>query len=212
MKNASNWIILIVLVILIAGGVILALPKKSNGPDSSASTSNDQTVKNDEALIYRDGAAQIGPSDAKVKLVVFSDYLCPYCKTLHESLKTILAKYPNDVVVYHRTFIIHNDAVIMAKAVEAANKQGKFVEADDAIFEKYQTGNQTAMDSMAQSIGLNLDQFNTDLSGSDIQKIIDVDNADASDLNLQGTPSVFLNGTFVSDPSTLSSQIDALLK
>lgn len=214
MKNTGNWIILIIIVILIAGGVILALPKKSQGPDSTSNnTSSSQTaVKNDVSLIYRDGADQIGPVNAKVKIVVFSDYLCPYCKNLHETLNQIVAKYPNDVALYHRTFIIHQGAVIMAKAAEAANKQGKFEVADNAIFGSYNKGDQETMDAMAKSIGLDVAQFDKDLNSSDIQKIIDKDNADAAALNLGGTPSVFLDGTYLEDPSTLPSQIDALLK
>jgi protein-disulfide isomerase len=213
MKNTGNWIILIVIVILIAGAVILALPKKSQGPDSTTNnTSSDQAgVKNDPTLLNRDGAAHIGPTTAKVQLVIFSDYLCPYCKNLHETLKPIIAAHPNDIVEYHRTFIIHQPAIIMAKAAEAANKQGKFAEADDAIFEKFQTGDQSTMDAMAKSLGLDATKFDSDLNSSDIQSIIDKDNADAKSLNLGGTPSVFLNGTFVDDPSTLPSKIDALL-
>lgn len=212
MKNTGNWIILIIIVILIAGGVILALPKKSQGPDSSNKSTSQTGVGNDASLIYRDGADRTGPADAKVKIVVFSDYLCPYCKTLHETLNQIVSKYPNDVAIFHRTFIIHPDAVIMAKAAESANKQGKFESADNAIFGSFNKGNQQTMDEMAKSIGLNMDQFNKDLNSSDIQKIIDKDNADAAALNLGGTPSVFLNGTYLEDPSVLASKIDSLLK
>lgn len=211
MKNTGNWIILIILVIFIAGGVILALPRKSQGPDNTNDGAG-QTVQNDESLIYRDGASQIGPGSASVKIVVFSDYLCPYCKVLSEQLTTISEKYPNDVIIYHRTFIIHDDAVIMAKAAEAANKQGKFKEANEAIFESFNTGSQSSMDAMAKAIGLNIDQFDKDLNSSDVQNIINKDNSDATALNLGGTPSVYLNGAFVEDPSTLSAQIDSLLK
>lgn len=213
MKNAGNWIIMTIIVILITGGVILAIPKKSQGPDSSGDgNSSSQAVKNDASLIYRDGASHVGPENAKIKLVIFSDYLCPYCKSLHETLKPILEAHPNDIVEYHRTFIIHQGALIMAKAAEAAGKQGKFAEADDAIFEKFQTGDQATMDAMAKSIGLDITKFDSDLNSSDILGIVDKDNADAKSLNLGGTPSVFLNGTYVEDPSTLPAKIDALLK
>ncbi|MFA7243673.1 MAG: thioredoxin domain-containing protein [Patescibacteria group bacterium] len=212
MKNAGNWIILIIIIILIAGGVILALPNKSKGPESTDESPQSSDIKNDESLIYRDDAAHIGSVDAKVKIVVFSDYLCPYCKSLHETLKSIVAAHPNDVVMYHRTFIIHQQAVIMAKAAEAANKQDKFDQADDAIFESYQTGDQTTMDAMAKSIGLDITKFDSDLNSSEVQNIIDKDNSDAQALNLGGTPSVFLNGQYVEDPSTIPSQIDTLLK
>ncbi len=211
MKNAGNWILLIIILVLIAGGVILALPNKSKGPDNTAPATG-ENVGSDESQIYRDGAAHIGKTDAKVKIVVFSDYLCPYCKNLHETIKSIIAKHPSDVVMYHRTFIIHEQAIILAKAAEAANNQGKFEEADDAIFEKFQTGDQVTMDAMAKSIGLDVDKFDNDIKNSEIQNIIDRDNSDARKLNLGGTPSVFLNGEYLSDPSKLESKIDELLK
>lgn len=211
MKNAGNWILLIIILVLIGGGVILALPNKSQGPDST-STSQSEDVIADETLLYRDGAAHIGKEGAKVKIVVFSDYLCPYCKKLHDTIKSIIAAHPDEVVMYHRTFIIHNDAIIMAKAVEAANKQGKFEQADDAIFETYTAGDQATMNKMAESIGLNIETFNKDLLGSEIQSIIDKDNSDARELKLPGTPSVFLNGEYLSDPEKLESKINELLK
>lgn len=210
MKSPTTIIIFIVLIGLVLGGILLSSPPKSQAP--TGDSSSQQAVKEDVASIYRDGGPRIGSDNAKVKIAVFSDYLCPYCKTTHEILKNILSAHPNDVALYHRNFIVHPEAQIMAKASEAAAKQGKFAEADDAIFAKYQTADEATMVQMAQDIGLNVDQFKSDLTGSAVTDAVTKDNDNALALNLGGTPSIYVNGKFLEDPSKLEATVNDLLK
>lgn len=210
MKGPTTVVIFLVLVGLVLGGILLSSPPTSQAPTENST--GQQTVKEDPALIYREGGPRVGPDNARVKVVVFSDYLCPYCKTVQEMMKGILSEHPNDVALYHRNFIIHQETIIMAKASEAAAKQGKFHEADDAIFTKYQTPEEAEMIEMAESIGLNVDQFKSDLNSPSISDAISIDDDNALALGLGGTPSIYVNGKYLEDPSQLESTISDLLK
>ena len=209
MRNPTTVIIFIALIGLVLGGILLSSPNKSQAPtgDQTAQSS----VKEDASLIYRDGGPRVGPDNAKVKVVIFTDYLCPYCKNTHELMKSILAAHPNDVALYARNFVVHPEAEIMAKAAEAAAKQGKFQQADDAIFENYQTADEAEMIKMAESIGLNIDQFKSDLASQSIADAVSKDYSDATSLNLQGTPSVYVDGKYLENPAQLEDTINGLL-
>jgi protein-disulfide isomerase len=79
-----------------------------------------------------------GAKNAKVTLIEYSDFQCPYCQRFHPTVKQVLAKYPNDVRVVYRHFpleSIHQFAKGYAIASECAAQQGKFWEFADALFQ-----------------------------------------------------------------------------
>lgn len=80
---------------------------------------------------------RIGPRNAKVTLIEYSDFECPFCQRFHPTIKQIAAKYPDDVAVVYRHFpleSIHPNARGYAIASECAGQQGKFWEFADTLF------------------------------------------------------------------------------
>ena len=211
MKGPTTIIIFIALIGLVLGGILLSSPPKSSAP-ATDQESGQPAVGEDANLIYNASTPRVGPENAKVKVVVFSDFLCPYCKSLNTTIDQLLTTYKDQVAVYSRNFIVHPDADVMARAYEAAAKQGKAKEAGDAIFNNFQTANEDAMTSMAQSIGLDINKFKADLGSDEIKAIVAKDNSDATALNLQGTPGVFVNGKYLSNPGDLETTIQGQLK
>lgn len=208
-SGATTFIIFVAIVGLVLGGLILATPQKSQ---NQASTPNQQSqVKEDTSLINREDAPVVGNKDAKVKVTVFSDYLCPYCKQIHSTLNDLLIKYEGDLGIQYRNFVVHAQAQIMAQAAYAAQQQGKFKEAADLIFDKYNTGDGDSMMKVAQDLGLNTDQFKKDMENDAAKSYVDKDSQDAQALGLGGTPSVFVNDKYLEDPSTLEDQIRQIL-
>ena len=67
------------------------------------------------------------------------------------------------------------------------------------------------MDQMAQDIGLNADQFKSDLASQAVADAVNQDNSNASSLNLGGTPSIYVNGKYLDNPANLESTINGLL-
>ena len=76
------------------------------------------------------------PADAKVTLVVFDDYQCPYCARLERFIHQVLEQFPNDVkyVIKHFPLSNHPFAHPGAMASLAAGKQGKFWEFQEKLF------------------------------------------------------------------------------
>jgi protein-disulfide isomerase len=141
------------------------------------------------------GAPVRGAENAPVTLVLFSDFECPWCGKLEPTLAELLAKNPDKlrIVFKHLPLPMHQQAEPAALAAIAAQKQGKFWEMHDALF---QTTNwtPTVIDEIAQRVGLNLEQYKADVSGPEVQAQLAKDKTDAQTADVSATPSMFVNG------------------
>ena len=207
MKGGGTFLIFIAIVGLVLGGIILASPPSQNTDTNG--TQQQSATAGDPTLINRDDAPRIGKEDAKVKIVVFSDYLCPYCESLHETLNKILSEN-SDVSLTSRNFIVHPQSEIHARASEAANRQGKFKEMNDELFNAGEADENKIVD-IAKKIGLDVDKFKSDLNSDDIKTLVSRDNDDAQKLGLSGTPSVFLNNKPIEQVQDLESIVKSEL-
>lgn len=150
-----------------------------------------------------EGDATFGNKEAKVKVIIFSDFECPYCKALYESMRQVMIQYADNVFFIHKDFPLefHSQAENVALAGNCALEQGKFWEYGDKIFSeqsKWQetTGTQRFKD-YARSLGLKADQFNKCLDDKKYQNKIDTDKADATSFGISGTPAIFINNKFI---------------
>jgi protein-disulfide isomerase len=98
----------------------------------------------------------------------------------------------------HLPLEIHKDAPGAHLAAMAANKQGKFWEFHDKLFENQRELNAASYRKHAQAIGLDTARFEKDLLDLTLQKPIDEDKAEAKELGVTGTPGFFVNGRFLS--------------
>ena len=80
----------------------------------------------------------LGPAAARVKIVEFYDYECPFCGRVYPTLNEIRQRYPDDIAIIHRHFPLpsHATAYPSAIAVECANEQGKFEPYHEALFKR----------------------------------------------------------------------------
>ncbi len=139
-----------------------------------------------------------GPEDAPVIIVEFADYECPYCGRLEPVLQKVLAKHSKIVKHYFLNFpltTLHPMADAAARAAIAAKKQGKFWEMHDLLYDRQEKLNPENFPDWARELGLNVEQFQRDLTAPDVAQELsaDVDQA-MNDLHLDGTPSLFFNG------------------
>jgi len=140
-----------------------------------------------------------GPAGARVTVIEFSDFQCPYCKRGRSVMDELLKKYPNDVKVVFKQMPLgfHDKAMPAAKASMAAHKQGKFWEMHDALFDNQgKLGEQLFMDQ-AKALGLDLEKFKKDMESPDVKKAIEADMELAKKNGIQGTPGFFVNGVAV---------------
>ncbi len=162
--------------------------------------------------------------DAKVTVVIFGDYECPACGVAHPITKQLMKDYADnpEVNFVFRNFPLpqHAHALISAQAAEAAGAQGKFWEMHDLLYE-YQKDWVNSADPLdifvayATQLGLDVPKFKQEVSDNAYQAIINKDKADAAALNVQWTPSIYINGVLeqkIPPVEEFKSKIEALLK
>ncbi len=167
---------------------------------------------------------------AKVVMVEYSDFQCPYCERHHPTLEQVFDQYGEDIAWVYRHFPLsfHPNAEPAALASECADEQGKFWEFADAMFEG-QTGNldgsaataSAFFVATAEDLGLNISKFNSCVSSNKYQDKVDADSASGRASGVNGTPATFINGVMVTGStgksvgaapaSVFTSVIDAAL-
>lgn len=140
-----------------------------------------------------------GPAGAKVTIVEFSDFQCPFCSRGKNTMEEVMKKYPNDVKVAFKNLPLpmHPEAMPAAKAALAANKQGKFWEMHDALFNNQGALGSAFYEQKAKELGLNLEKFKADMNAKETEDAIKADMELGNKNGIQGTPGFFVNGIAV---------------
>ncbi len=140
-----------------------------------------------------------GKESAKVTIVEFSDFQCPFCKRGMEVMEDVLKEYPEDVklVFMHLPLPFHPQAKPASIAAEAAGKQGKFWEMYTELFNNQDRLSEELYVELAGKLGLDVEKFKKDMNDEEIKKRVDSDAALAKQLGITGTPGFFVNGVQV---------------
>jgi protein-disulfide isomerase len=143
-----------------------------------------------------DGDISRGPAGAKIVIVEFADYQCPYCVRAESTLVAVEQSHPGQVRVVFKNLPLpfHTHARPMAKAAWAAGEQGRYWEMHDRLFGLTSGQDDAAFEKLARDLGLDMTRFDALLSSSAIDARIDADIADANALGVKGTPTFFVNG------------------
>ena len=202
------WGVVVIVVLVFVGIFALTGNKSKSSSSSSGKGSVSQHI--------------IGNTQSNVKLVEYGDYECPYCGQFYPVVKQVQTEFNNQISFQFSNFplvSIHQNAFASARAAEAAGMQNKFWEMHDAL---YQTQNQwvsasdptTFFNQIAQQLGLNVKKFQTDYASSQVNDTINADMAEGNKLNIQGTPTFFLNGKqiAVGQASTALGVFESLIK
>ena len=118
-------------------------------------------------------------------------------------LEQVLEKYPQDVKVVFKNFPLQNHKYARKAAIAAlaAESQGKFWEFHDLLFENYNRLNDKKIQEIAQTVGLNLEEYEKMKKDSAIQGKLRRDLSDGRRAGVRGTPTVFINGRRLRDRS-----------
>lgn len=137
-----------------------------------------------------------GPADAKVTIVEWSDFQCPFCSQAKDLVHQILDAYPKDVRFVFKNYPLpfHQQAMPAAKAAVAAGKQGKFFEMHDKLFENQKALSPEKYVEFATALGLDVDKFKKDSESPEVAAQITGEMKEAGDVGVRGTPSFFING------------------
>lgn len=164
---------------------------------------------------YAAAGQRMGPAKSRVTIVEFSDFQCPFCRTLALRLDTLRQRYPNDVAVIYRHYPlpqIHPYARTAAVATECAAAQGKFQALHDALYAQQDSIGKLQVATFASRAGVPdttalLACVRDSVTAPRIQE--DVQAGDR--LGITGTPGVLVNELFLGGAPTLA-QLDSLVR
>lgn len=139
---------------------------------------------------------RLGPKEAKVTIVVFSDFQCPFCKRAVPTIKQIEETYGKDVAIVFRNqpLPFHDKAVGAALALQAANLQRKGWAMHDKMFENNTALAPEDLAKYAKDIGLDVAKFKKDMADPKLKEQVDADSKIANSVGASGTPTFFVNG------------------
>ncbi|HEX7479211.1 MAG TPA: thioredoxin domain-containing protein [Polyangiales bacterium] len=166
--------------------------------------------------LLQGGPPSVGPQDAKVTVVEFSDFQCPYCAQASNTVKQIRQTYGDKVRVVFRQYPLafHENAHAAAVAALAAHAQGKFWPLHDMLFEHQGALDRASLEGYAKQLGLDVPAFKKALDSGSYDAQIDADLALGRTVHVDGTPTMFVNAHRVDNPtefSEVSPLIDAAL-
>jgi len=196
--------------ILAAGALIAGAVFYSNNPGiKTANPLGGPDNGTAKVEVSADDDAFLGPAKAKVAIIEFSDFQCPFCRSFwRETLSQIKSEYIDagkSVKFVYRDFPLsfHPMAQKYAEAGECAGDQNKFWEIHDKIFEEQDKLGQGTISAYvvsdvknwAKELGLNVSEFNQCLDSGKYAEEAKKDFDDGSRAGVNGTPTIFINGT-----------------
>ncbi|MCZ2076993.1 MAG: hypothetical protein DCC59_06350 [Chloroflexi bacterium] len=185
----------------------------ANNPSAAQIPAATQAPRYVRYDIATDGFPSIGPADAPIVIVEFSDFQCPFCKRFQdETFKQLMAAYPGKIRFVYRHLpltSIHPEAFPAAEASMCANEQNAFWPFHDKIFENQ---NKLGSDLYLQiASGLNLDTsaFEECVNANKYKDLVQTDSDFALGLGVQSTPTFFINGLALvgAQPLTAFTQV-----
>lgn len=155
--------------------------------------------QNDERLDFSDDPF-LGNPQAKVKIIEFGDFECPFCREAFPIVRKIADFYDEQIQLIYRDFPlseIHPEAQKAAEAAGCAFKQGKFWPYHDKLFLNQENLKENDLVKYAQELNLNVSQFNSCLLGRQQMAEVQKDYQDGKSLGISGTPTFFINGMMI---------------
>jgi len=140
----------------------------------------------------------LGPVDAPVGVVVYSDYSCPYCQDWAQQTAPTVVEYAEQGTVRLEArdiAILGEDSLQAAVAAAAAAEQGRYWEFHELLFTDLAARSPEDLTAMAQEAGLDLDRFAADLADPAVIATVQENMQEAQSLGLQSTPSFIVGGT-----------------
>src|SRR5262249_41191093 len=149
-----------------------------------------------------DPARVRGNPSAKITMIEFSDFHCPFCQKAYGEVKNLLQKYDGKIKVAYRDLplieVQEQGQVSAAEASRCAGEQGKFWAYHDLLFENQDEYGPEGFHEFAKSLGLNVDQFGQCLDTGKYRPQVKADFQEALKLGAVGTPYFFVNGVPIS--------------
>ena len=203
---------------------IIGFLQKDKGREIAMKLFDDLKAKANYQMLLEEPRVQVeakgparGPEGAKVTIVEFSDFECPFCSKAEETVSQVMEKYAGKVRLVFRHFPLsfHPHAPKAAEAAMCANDQGKFWEMHKQLFANQKGLSVEELKQHAAAVGLDKAKFDDCLDTGKMKAIVDADTKAGGDVGVTGTPAFFINGKLISGAQPMAEFekiIDAELK
>ena len=192
--NVSRWAVLALLV----SGVVNGADPATSAPVSTNKDDAPPRVKSGKVFASTDVdlPPAIGPSPAKVLVIVFSDFQCPVCRRSADATQQIAEEFPGDVRVefWQHPLANHANAENAAVASLAAQRQGRFWEYHDELFRNQSALDPASLSRYAEQLGLDVTRFNADYAALELRVRAKREAALAERFGAPNTPTFMVNG------------------
>jgi protein-disulfide isomerase len=148
-----------------------------------------------------EGVAYMGTPDAPIQLVEFYDYACPACQQFKPEVDQVIQELGSEFVIYYKQFPLvskHPDSHSAAQAALAAQKQDKFKEMHDTLFQRAPAHKRDEVIGYAKELGLDLAKFTADYDA--LAAEVDTEQAEGDAAGVDHTPTLFFNGVEYTGP------------
>ncbi|HSX46967.1 MAG TPA: thioredoxin domain-containing protein [Patescibacteria group bacterium] len=187
----NRFFITVLVIIALIGGAFALTKHKSHTNGSNGTSSSVQPTNHQE-----------GGGKSGVVLIEYGDYQCPACGSYYPVVKQVVETHKDQITFQFRNFPlvqIHQNAFAGARAAEAADKQGKFWEMHDILYETQQTWGaasnpSTYFEQYAQQLGLDVTKFKADEVSQTVNDLINADIQEGQKLGANATPTFELDG------------------
>jgi len=165
------------------------------------------------ATIDLTGTPARGTADAKVTVVEFSDFHCPFCRRVQPTLTQLLSKYPKDLKLVYKHMPLdqlHPQARRAAEASWCAQQQGKFWEYHDLLYDTGPDGSDATLSTLASRAGLDSSAYQQCMASgkaaAEVQKHVE----EGAKYGVNGTPGFFVNGRFLNGAVPLETFVQVI--
>lgn len=222
MENKQKWrkeswfkpTIIVIGIVLVIVVVKLAVNNPFKDLFKRFNEKTEQTTYDMETIIT-DSDPYLGDRDAKVKLVEFGDFNCPFCRAAYPALRELSLEYEDDLFFQFRDFpVVSPQSIWLAEAANCADEQNKFWPFHDLLYQRQGQITESNIYSLAQGTGIEINKFKTCLQSERFKNEVAEDYLAGENLNIKGTPTFFINGLRfegVPEKENLKKIIDRLI-
>jgi protein-disulfide isomerase len=193
--NVRRWAVAAFLVSGLVRGQDSSTPPV---PISTNPADSPPRFKSGNVLASTDASAPpaLGPAQAKVLVIVFSDFQCPVCRRSADATNQIAEEFPGEVRVefWQHALSTHAAAEDAAVASLAAQRQGKFWEFHDEVFRNQSAIDPASLARYAEQLGLDMAEFNKDYADPELRARAKAEAAFAEKFGATSTPAFMVNG------------------
>lgn len=225
-NKATIWFIVGFIVLVTAGAIIAGAYSSGTVPFSNSSAASSTFVATTVPAITSADWSEGNPN-AKVSFIEYGDFECPACGEYYPLVQQLVQNYSSTVQFVFRNFplyTIHPFAGISAQAAEAAGLEGgtaKYWAMNGLLYTKQSEWSVNSaltpqqvlsqyLDGYAQSIGLDVNTFNTDINATSVAQKIQTDANSGTAAQIDHTPTFFINLKQIPNPTSLAGFESAL--